>query len=99
MREVCSSVEGGDGDLPKVTKLGRGQLSWDSNPGGGGEGERPGGGPGELEGAFLPLLAVSLAKSHKGRSRGIMQRELTSWDTSGVTSRHYLACSVILTTL
>lgn len=74
MRVVCSSAKGGKGgdrDLPKVMIPGRGQLSWDSNPGtmldrgggGGGREESSAGWPGEAEDAFLSLLAVPLAKS------------------------------------
>lgn len=63
MKEVCSSAEEGDRDLPKVTMLRRGQLSWDSNLGamvdrGGGGEESPAGWPGEVGGAFLSLLAA-----------------------------------------
>lgn len=68
VRELCSSAERDDRDLPKVTTLGRGQLSWDSTLGtelerGMDEEESPGGWPGKAEGAFLSLLAVALAKS------------------------------------
>lgn len=55
MREVCSSAEGGDGDLPKVTKLGRGQLSWGSNPGGG-----EGGSPAAAQESWKVLSFLSL---------------------------------------
>lgn len=97
MREVCSSAEGGEGDLPKVTKLGRGQLSWGSNPGGG-EGESPAAAQESwkvLSFLSLPCPLLNLG----GRGTRVMQRELTSWDASGVTSKHYFTCTVILTTL
>lgn len=97
MREVCSPAEGSEGDLPKVTKLGRGQLSWDSNPGGREEKE-----PSRLArrgGRCLPFSPCCAPCYISGMGREIMQREQTSRDTGGMTSRHYFSRNVILTTL
>lgn len=99
-----SPAEGG-GDLPKVTTLGRGQLSWSWSPnpgakldrGRGGEGAEPAGWPGEAEGASLrsllrPLLTVwSEKRDHVGKTN-FLEHQLGD-------SRHPSACSAIHTTL